>query len=95
MKALTLILTTAFLLTGNLIGQTFSRITTGDIVNDEGNSYGMGWGDCDGDGFIVLFVTNSDGENNYLYRNLGDGQFTRVLSTGELVNGGGPGAGSV
>ena len=71
MKAYTQVLKTAFLITGNLIGQTFTRITTGAIVN-EGNSYGMAWGDYDG-----------------------DDQFTRVLSAGELVNGGGPGAGSV
>jgi hypothetical protein len=63
---------------------TFTKITTGDIVNDGGYSLGCAWGDYDGDGFLDLYVTN-DGQPNFLYHNNHDGTFTRV-ATGSLVS---------
>jgi hypothetical protein len=67
---------------------TFSRITTGQIVTDSEKSDGCAWGDYDADGFLDLFVSNVNGENNSLYRNNGDGTFANII-TGSLVNDGG------
>lgn len=44
---------------------------------DTDNSVGAAWGDYDGDGWPDLFVTNSSNQNNCLYRNNGDGTFTK------------------
>ncbi len=72
---------------------TFTKITTGNIVNDGGNSTGASWGDYDNDGDLDLFVTNYFTENNFLYRNEGTGTFTKI-TTGEIVNDGGASVGS-
>lgn len=45
---------------------------------DGGQSVGSCWGDIDNDGDMDLFVTNSNATGNFLYRNNGDGSFTRV-----------------
>ena len=63
---------------------TFTKITTGSIVNDGGNSVGSAWGDLDNDGDLDLFIGN-DNQNNFLYRNNGDGTFEK-LAVGEIVN---------
>jgi outer membrane protein assembly factor BamB len=63
------------------LGLTFQRITTGSIVTDLGSSYGCAWGDYDADGNLDLFVANSVGQTNFLYRGNGDGSFTRVTSS--------------
>ena len=71
--------------------QTFTKITTGDIVNDGGDSYGSSWIDFDNDGYLDLFVINGRDSipmNNFLYHNNGDGTFTRI-TTGDIVNDGG------
>ena len=66
---------------------TFSKVSTGDIVTDENYSTGGSWGDYDNDGDLDLFVTNFDNQNNALYRNNGDGTFSKV-TTGDVVNDG-------
>lgn len=50
---------------------TLQKVTTGDVVNDTGYSYGFSWGDYDKDGDLDLFVakTYNENENNVLYRN--------------------------
>jgi len=68
----------------DLYGQSFTRITTGSIVNDIGSSDGLSWGDYDNDGDLDLFVSNRD-TNNFLYRNDGNDNFTRIFS-GAIVN---------
>ena len=58
----------------------FTKISTGDIVNDGGNSVGSAWGDFDNDGDMDLYVTNASNQNNFLYVNNGDGTFTKNTS---------------
>ena len=72
---------------------TFTKITTGNIVTDGGNSTGASWGDYDNDGDLDLFVTNYFAENNFLYRNDGAGIFTKITSS-TVVNDGGASVGS-
>jgi hypothetical protein len=75
---------------------TFTKITSGAIVNDIGYSWGAAWADYDNDGSIDLFVANGppsgSGQNDFLYRNNGDGTFTKI-TTGSLVNDGAAGDG--
>jgi hypothetical protein len=66
---------------------TFTQVTTGDIVNDQGNSHGSTWIDIDNDGDLDLYVTNDQEENNFLYKNNGDATFTRTEN--DLTNLGG------
>jgi hypothetical protein len=73
---------------------TFTKITTGAIVNDGGNSVGSTWGDYDNDGDLDLFVSNDNNENEFLYQNNNDGTFTKITA-GDIVNSGGRSNGSV
>lgn len=67
---------------------TFSKVTSGAITKDGGNSITGEWADYDGDNDLDLFVANANNQNNFLYRNNGDGTFTKVTS-GPIVNEGG------
>jgi hypothetical protein len=69
----------------------FSPTATGEIVNDGGSTQGVSWVDYDADEYPDIFVTNlfwPDGQNNWLYRNAGDGTFVRITD-GAIVNDGG------
>jgi hypothetical protein len=66
-------------------GGSFTKITDGEIVNDGGSSRSCSWVDYDNDSFLDLFVANSNGENDFLYNNNGDGTFTKITE-GEIVN---------
>lgn len=68
----------------NASNGSFTRIDTGLIVTDSGNSYGSNWVDYDDDGDIDLFVANL-GQNNFLYQNDGQGNFLKVTDN-EIVN---------
>src|SRR5262245_41398856 len=57
----------------------FTKIPTGAIFASGGNANNCSWADYDQDGFLDLFVANSD-QNDFLYHNTGDGTFTRVLT---------------
>ena len=60
--------------------QIFTKITTGPEVNDGGDSRSVNWIDFDNDGDLDLFVTNGPhaGQNNFFYKNNGDGTFTKI-----------------
>jgi len=54
---------------------TFTKVTSGRVVNDLGYSTGCAWADYDNDGFLDLFVANgweTQSENNFLYHNNGN-----------------------
>lgn len=61
---------------------TFTRVLTGPVVTDGGNSTGSAFADLDNDGDQDLYVGN-DGGVNFLYRNDGS-SFTRIL-TGDIA----------
>jgi outer membrane protein assembly factor BamB len=61
----------------------FTRITTGDIVNDGGTDLGESWVDYDNDNIVDLFV---NGSGNRLYRNNGDGTFLRIIDTSSICS---------
>lgn len=79
---LTLITFLLYFNTNLVTGQQFSKITTGSIVTDAGQSRSVNWLDLNNDGYLDLFVTNGPGAgaNAFLYINNGDGTFTKVES---------------
>lgn len=57
----------------------FTKINTGALVTDGGYSETASWGDCDNDGLVDLYVTNSGGTlQNFLYRNMGVSGFLKM-----------------
>lgn len=68
----------------------FQKITSGEIVNDSGYSYGFAWGDYDKDGDLDLAVANTFSENqkNALYKNNNQNgnKFITVKCTGTITN---------
>ncbi len=71
----------------------FTRVTEGAIVNDVGSSRSASWGDYDNDGDLDLFIAKYYAEKNFLYRNNGNGTFTKVTN-GIIVNDSGDSRGS-
>jgi hypothetical protein len=66
-------------------GGTFVNVSAAAHVADGGQSIGASWGDWNNDGRPDLFVANTLGQNDFLYRNLGDGTFERI-ATGPVVS---------
>src|SRR5690349_6836952 len=67
----------------------FTRIATGQVVTDGGDSTGVSWTDYNHDGYLNLFVSNFGTPRNFLYLNNGDGTFSRVVSapiTTDIMN---------
>jgi enediyne biosynthesis protein E4 len=58
----------------------FTKITNSPVVVRKGDSRSVNWIDIDQDGDLDLYVTNGPekGEDNFLYRNDGKGNFTAV-----------------
>ncbi|MEO1437198.1 MAG: VCBS repeat-containing protein, partial [Bacteroidota bacterium] len=64
--------------------QVFGK-TEGIGLDDLADTRGLSWADYDGDGFVDLFMPSyTNGQGNFLYKNDGDGTFTKVTS-GALV----------
>ena len=66
-----------------VFGQLFVPVTTGPIHEDVEGTFGFGWADYDGDGWLDLLVANTDTSawpevTSSLYRNNGNGTFTNV-----------------
>lgn len=60
---------------------TFTQITGSAVSTNNTFSEAASWGDMDNDGDLDLYVCNSDGDRrNNLYRNNGDGSFTRITA---------------
>jgi hypothetical protein len=71
---------------------TFTEITAGTLVTEQGNSQGAAWGDYDNDGFMDLFVANGNGRN-FLYHNSGSSNhWLKVSLKGTTSNGSAIGA---
>lgn len=58
----------AFLYTNNG-DTTFTKITSGDIVENGGSTFSVSMGDIDRDGDLDVYMSNINNENNFLYRN--------------------------
>lgn len=59
-------------------------VDAGDATDDQAPSRGVSWIDYDNDGDLDIFVCNEENMPNALYRNNGDGTFTRILEAGDL-----------
>ena len=67
----------------------FTAVTSGDLVTDGGCSYSSNFGDYDNDGDLDLIVSNGYCNGNivnFLYRNDGQGHFTRDLESIENLS---------
>ncbi len=59
-------------------GVSFTKITTGDLVTNNGFTMSSSWGDYDNDGDLDVFLAN-DQSNNALFRNEGNFIFTKII----------------
>ena len=66
-----------------LVDKQFTKINEGPVVTDNEDSWGSVWVDYDVDGDVDLFVANGlfvGNQRNALYRNDGNGNFTRMTT---------------
>ncbi len=55
-----------------------SKVVMGDIVTDAVDSFGLAWGDLNGDTAVDVLVVSGPSSDNLLYFGVGDGTFVRV-----------------
>jgi len=73
----------------NLGSGNFERIDSGAIFLDVGIlSRGVNWIDIDVDGKLDLFIANESGSTNYMYKNNGNGYFTKITGVSPTTSGG-------
>ena len=64
----------------------FTFVTSGPLATGGGYSETCTWGDYNNDGLVDVYVTNSSGgSKNFLFKNLGNNQFVKII-TGKIVN---------
>ena len=56
----------------------FTQYKRTKLLYDGGLSRGAGWGDMNQDGYPDLYVTNSRGQWNFLYQNMGEGNMQKL-----------------
>ncbi len=61
-------------------GGYFTSVTGIAPTTSGGASWSSSWGDYDNDGDLDLYVTNSENQKNFLFRNDGNFAFTRILN---------------
>src|SRR5436190_6943707 len=61
------------------VAGTFTRLSTQQFPSIGGNANNVAWADYDNDGFLDVFVANSD-QIDFLLHNEGNGSFVRVLT---------------
>lgn len=57
-------------LNSGLPNYAFTKVTTGTIANNTGNSFGAACGDYDNDGQLDIYVANRLNQQNFLFRNI-------------------------
>ena len=67
-----------FFIAHSAAGQTFTKITSGPLVTDGKDGLAGTWVDYDNDDDPDVFVSNGASQTEDLYRNNGDGSFTRI-----------------
>lgn len=61
-------------------GQFTAVSGAGAIITDANSSVGCSWGDYNKDGWIDMFVCNGQNQNDALYKNNGNGTFTKIIN---------------
>lgn len=89
MKKIILSFLAVFAFSNISYSQFFTKVTSGQFVNDGGASRSVNMIDYDNDGDLDIYVTNGlfSGQNNFLYKNNGTGTFTKITDI-EIVNDG-------
>jgi hypothetical protein len=71
---------------------TFTRIINSIVTQDNQAGQSAIWGDYNNDGKLDLFATEVSGNRNLLYRNEGNGNFTKITNAVSLEGGSSGGA---
>src|SRR6185295_12267218 len=69
---------------------TFARTNVAGVTTDLGKTVAAAWGDYDNDGFPDLVVAHYPNQKNFLYRNNGNGTFTKITQGPIVTDAGQP-----